>query len=98
MDSQDQHSLECLLESKDGIRCDVNMMPSCLDLVQHRVCFLGDFYTKITEVYMCSNGRFYQLECYETYNPVKRSLIRFIEVEHKMKIVDYYVPLQEETK
>jgi hypothetical protein len=38
------------------------------------------------------------LECYEEYNTNRRNLIRFVEVEHKMKIVDYWVDKQEENK
>lgn len=98
MNSQDQHSLECLLEEPVGIRCDANMMPSCLDLVKQRVLFITDIYIKLMEVYMCSNGRYYMLECYKLHGSTHRILYSFIEVEHKMKIVDYYVPLQEANK
>lgn len=98
MDSQDQLSLECLLESPVGIRCDVDMMPSCLDRVKHIVLYFDSLYAKVQDIYMGSNGRYYMLECYEEYNNKKRHLIRFIEVEHKMKIVDYWVAKQEENK
>lgn len=98
MDSQDQHSLECLLESPAGIRCDRSMMPHCLDRVKHIVLYLDSLYAKVQEIYMGSNGRYYMLECYEEYNNKKRHLIRFIEVEHKMKILDYWVDKQEVTK
>lgn len=98
MNSQDQHSLECLLESKGGIRCDANMMPHCLDRVRHIVLYFVSLYAKVQEIYLCSNGRYYMLECYEEYNNKKRYLICFIEVEHKMKIVDYWVAKQEVTK
>lgn len=98
MDSQDQHSLECLLESPVGIRCDRSMMPSCLDRIKHIVLYLDSIYAKVQEIYMGSNGRYYMLECYEEYNTNRRNLIRFIEVEHKMKILDYWVAKQEENK
>lgn len=94
MDSQDQHSLECLLESKGGIRCDRSMMPKCLDRVKHIVLYFDGLYAKIQEIYLCSNGRYYMLECREEPNNNKRHLIRFIEVEHKMKILDYWVDKQ----
>ena len=98
MDSQDQHSLECLLEQPTGIRCDANMMPHCLDRVKHIVLYFDSLYAKVQEIYLCSNGRYYMLECYEEYNTNKRHLIRFIEVEHKMKILDYWVAKQGENK
>lgn len=98
MDSQDQHSLECLLESPVGIRCDTDMMPNCLDRVKHIVLYLDSLYAKVQDIYIGSNGRYYMLECYEEYNNKKRHLIRFIEVEHKMKILDYWVAKQEENK
>lgn len=98
MDSQDQHSLECLLESPVGIRCDANMMPSCLDRIKHIVLYFDSLYAKVQEIYLCSNGRYYMLECYEEYNTKRRSLATFIEVEHKMEIVDYWVNKQEENK
>lgn len=94
MDSQDQHSLECLLESKGGIRCDKSIMPPCLERIRHIVLYLDSLYAKVQEIYMCSNGRYYMLECYEEYNTNRRNLIRFIEVEHKMKIVDYFISKQ----
>lgn len=98
MDSHDQHSLECLLESNGGIRCDRSMMPNCLDRVKHNVLYFDSLYVKVQEIYLCSNGRYYMLECYEEYNHKRRHLIRFIEVEHKMKIFDYWVAKQEENK
>lgn len=52
MDSQDQHSLECLLESKGGIRCDVDMMPSCLDRVKHIVLYFDSLYAKVQDIYV----------------------------------------------
>ncbi len=98
MDSQDQHSLEVLLESPVGIRCDANMMPSCLKPVKYNLCFISDIYVKVEYTYKCSNGKYYRLECYESYVGACRTLCRFYEVEHKMKIVDYFVPKQEVTK
>lgn len=97
MDSQAQHSLECLLESPAGIRCDKSMMPLCLERIRHIVLYLDSLYAKVQEIYMCSTGRYYMLECYEEYNTNRRHLIRFIEVEHKMKILDYWVAKQEKT-
>lgn len=90
--SQERYSLERLLASTLGLRCDRDLMPSCLDIVKRSVIFVTDMYTKVMEVYMCSNGRYYMLECYEPHGSIHRLLYRFIEVEHKMKIVDYYVP------
>lgn len=51
MSSQDQHSLECLLESPVGIRCDTDMMPSCLDLVKHIVLYFDSLYAKVQYIY-----------------------------------------------
>lgn len=47
MDSQDQHSLECLLEQPTGIRCDTDMMPHCLDRVKHIVLYFDILYAKV---------------------------------------------------
>lgn len=51
MDSQEQHSLECLLESPAGIRCDTDMMPLCLDRVKHIVLYLDSLYAKVQDIY-----------------------------------------------
>lgn len=96
MDSQDQHSLEVLLESPVGMRCDKSMMPACLESIKFHFYYLTDLYAKVGYTYKCSNGRFYYLECYESLADKRRILVKFYEVEHKMKIVDYFVPKQEE--
>ena len=93
MGSQERYSLNDLLESTLGLQCDRDLMPSCLDIVKRSVIFVTDMYTKVMEVYMCYDGRYYMLECYEPHGSTHRFLYRFIEVEHKMKIVNYYVPL-----
>lgn len=51
MDSQNQHSLECLLESPVGIRCDVDMIPNCLDRVKHIVLYFDSLYAKVQDIY-----------------------------------------------